>query len=160
MRPRRVTSDLGTDADATTSIFATVADTPWTANQRGFSPPVIHELAEQLAGSAYQSVQAGWSDLLHSPTYQPPTASSWPEAALQAVQSDWINAELAFAAANCLPVQGGHVDISAPAPLTLTTPGIQNDVDRRLRLQLLEASVRRYSGGMEACPVRDPRAKG
>jgi hypothetical protein len=91
---RRVTGHLGSDADAIAFVFTIFADAPWTAEQREFFPPLIHELAQQLAEFG-MPIRAGW---IVGPSsfaeYQPQTASYGPEAPLQAVQSSCINAEL------------------------------------------------------------------
>lgn len=46
---RKVTSHVGSDADATSSVFAIFAGDPWTAEYREFFQPLIHVLALQLA---------------------------------------------------------------------------------------------------------------
>lgn len=67
----RVTIHLGSDADATASVFAISAEAPWDAEQREFFPPLIHELAQQLAEFG-MPIRAGWiSDLHHSPSTSP-----------------------------------------------------------------------------------------
>lgn len=56
---RRVASHLGSDADATASVFAIFTDAPWEAEQREFFPPLMHELAQQLAEFG-MPIRAGW----------------------------------------------------------------------------------------------------
>lgn len=75
-------------------MFAIFADAPWTAAQREFFPPLIHELAQQLAERG-MPIRAGWIvGPHHSPS--PKTASYGPEVPLEAVQSSCINVELVF----------------------------------------------------------------
>lgn len=55
----RVASHGTTDADATASVFAIVADAPWAAAQQEFFPPLIQELAQQLVEFG-MPIRAGW----------------------------------------------------------------------------------------------------
>lgn len=115
---RKVASHLGSDADATASVFAIFADAPWAVEQRDFFPPLIHELAQQLAEFG-MLIRADW---IVGPSsfaeYQPQTASYGPEVPLQAVQSSCLNAELVFRGARCSAVSHWH------SPTARATPAI------------------------------------
>lgn len=56
---RKVASHLGSNADATASVFAIFADAPWAVEQRDFFPPLIHELAQQSSEFG-MPIRAGW----------------------------------------------------------------------------------------------------
>lgn len=96
---RRVAGHLGSDAAATASVFALFADAPWASRRLEFFPPLIHELAQQLAEIG-MPIRAGW---IVGPSsfaeYQPRTAWFGPEVPLGAVQSSCINAEPIFVSA-------------------------------------------------------------
>lgn len=86
----RVTSHLGSDAGATASVFAIFADEPWTPEQREFFPPLIHELAQQLAEFG-MPIRGGW--IVGPSSSRIPASYRGPEVPLQAVQSSCLNAE-------------------------------------------------------------------
>jgi Domain of unknown function (DUF4192) len=134
---RTVAGHLGSDADATASVFAIFADSPWTAQRQQFLRPIIHEVAQSLAESG-MPFRAGW---IVGPSsfaeYQPQTASYGPEVPLGAVQSSCINAELIFRG----DPGPGQLHSSPPmlSPMVThrrrPTPGIPDDGDRRLRVR-------------------------
>lgn len=128
---RRVTSHLGSDPDATASVFAVFADAPWTAEQRELFPPLIHELAQQLAEFGMPT-RAGWIVGQTSfAEYQPQTSSYGAEVLLQSVQSSCINAELVFRGSQ---VQSGlSLALPGSRPMGMCkrrpTPAIPDDGD-------------------------------
>lgn len=125
---RKVASHLGSNADATASVFAIFADAPWAVEQRDFFPPLIHELAQQLSEFG-MPIRAGW---IVGPSpfaeYQPHRGLEVP---LQAVQSSCLNAEPVFRGSQIQdsPLTG----ISRPSPVGIyrrrRTPAIPDGGD-------------------------------
>jgi Domain of unknown function (DUF4192) len=123
---RSVAGHLGSDADATASVFAIFTAAPWTAQRREFLRPIIHEVAQQLAQSG-MPIRAGW---IIGPSsfaeYQPHTASYGPEVPLEAVQSSCINAELIF--------RGSQVQNGLSLPPRTPTPAFEIDVEANKKI--------------------------
>jgi hypothetical protein len=125
---RSLAGHLGSDADATATVFAIFTDAPWTQQRREFLSPIIHEVAQQLAHSG-MPIRAGW---IVGPSsfaeYQPHTASYGPEVPLETVQSSCINAELIF--------RGSHVQsgLVLSLPRRRPTPEFEIDVETKKKV--------------------------
>ena len=123
-----VAGHLGSDADATASVFAIFTNAPWTAQRREFLRPIIHEVAQQLAESG-MPIRAGW---IVGPSsfaeYQPHTASYGPEIPLETVRSSCINAELIFRGSQ---VQSG---LALALPHRMPTPEFEIDVETNKKI--------------------------